>query len=155
MDARDDGAELARLERRSSGELRAGEAGGKAEVVLDSSARTRLTARGEAFDHQCAETLGCGVDGGGQPGRTTAEHDDVEALAVDLRSEAELIGDRGHRGSPDDAVGSDQDRAVGIRDAEPVEQDPALLVGGEVVPGEGNEVALQQLPDGERLARPS
>ena len=96
-----------------------------------------------------------GVDRGGQPGRAAAEHDDVEALAVDLRSQAQLVGDRGHRGSPDDAVGSDQDRALGVPDAEPVEQDPALFVGGEVVPGEGNEVALEQLPDGERLARPS
>ena len=154
VDAGDDGAELARLQRRASGELGAGEPGGEAEVVLDTSAGARLAARGEAFDHQCAETLGGGVDGSGQPGRTTAEHDDVEALAVDLRSQAQLIGNRGHCGSPDDAVGSDQDRAVGLRDAEPVEQDPALLVGGEVVPGEGNEVALQQFPYGERLTRP-
>jgi hypothetical protein len=51
--------------------------------------------------------------------------------------------------------GSDQDRALGVPDAESVEQDPALLVGGEVVPGEGNEVSLQQLAYRERLARPS
>jgi hypothetical protein len=107
------------------------------------------------LDHQRAETLGGGVDRSGQPGRAAAEHDHVEALAVDLGSEAQLFGDRGHRGFPDDAVGTDQDRAVGILDAESVEQDPALLVDGEVVPGEGNEVALQQLAHGERLVRPS
>ena len=87
--------------------------------------------------------------------RAASEHDDVEALAVDLSAEAQLIGDRGHRRLPDDAVGTDEDGAVGIPDAEAFEQDPALFVGGEVVPGEGNEVALQQLPHGERLARPS
>ena len=155
MDAGDHGAELARLECRASGELGAGKAGGEAEVVLDSGARARLTARGEPFDHKRAEALGGGVDRSGQPGRTAAEYDDVEALAVDLRSEAQLFGDRRHRGSPDDAVGTDQDRAVGIPDAESVEQDPALLVAGEVVPGEWNEVALQQFAHGEGLVRPS
>ena len=155
MDAGDHGAELSRLERRPSGEIRAGEAGGKAEIVLDSGAGARLTARGEALDHKRAEALGGGVHRRRQPGRTAAEHDDVEGLAVDLRSQTQLIGDRGHRRVPDDAVGTDQDGAFGVPDAEAVEQGPTLLVGAEVVPGEGNEVALQQLAHGERLARPS
>ena len=155
MDAGDHGAELASLERRPSGELGAGKAGWEAQVVLDPSARAGLTARREAFDHKRAETLRGGVDRRGQTGRAATEHDHVEALTVDLRSEAQLIRDRGHRGTPDDVVGSDQDRTLGVPDAEPVEQDPALLVGAEVVPGEGNKVALQQLPYGERLARPS
>src|SRR5262245_55922649 len=51
VDTGDHSAELACLERRPSAELRAGEAGGKAEIVLDSSARARLTARGKALDH--------------------------------------------------------------------------------------------------------
>ena len=140
MEAGDHRAELARLKRRPPTEIRAGEAGGKAEVVLDPSARARLTARGEAFDHQSAETLGGGVDRRGQPGRTAAEDDDVEALSVDVRSKAQLIGDRGHRGSPGDAVGPDQHWALGIPDPEPVEQDPALFVGGEIVPGEGTRL---------------
>ena len=49
---------------------------------------------------------------------------------------------------------SDEDRTFGVADTEPVEEDPALFVGAEVVPGEGNEVALQQLPYGEHVARP-
>jgi hypothetical protein len=155
VDAGDHGAELARLECRPSGELRAGKTGWKAEVVLDPSARSGLTAWREAFDHQRAETLRGRVDRRGQTGRAAAEHDHVEALTVNLGSQAQLICDRGHRGTPDDAVGSNQDRTLGIPDAESVEQDPALFVGSEVVPGEGNEVALQQLPHGERLARPS
>jgi hypothetical protein len=72
-----------------------------------------------------------------------------------VRSEAQLFGDRRHCGSPDDAVGTDEDGALGIADAESVEQEPALLVSGEVMPGERNEVAFQQLPYRERLARPS
>ena len=118
VDAGDDGAELARLQRRAPGEVGAGETGGEAEVVLDASARARLAARGEALDHQGAETLGGGVDGSGQPGRTAAEHDDVEALSVDLRSQPQLIGDRGDGRPPDDAVGADQDRAFVLPDAE-------------------------------------
>src|SRR5437764_11611361 len=105
VDAGDHGTELACLERRPSGEIRAGETGGEAEIVLDSSARARLTARGEAFDDERAESLRGGVDGGRQPGWAAAEHDDVEALAVDLRSQAKLIRDRRHRRLPDDAVG--------------------------------------------------
>src|SRR5919197_5132194 len=107
MDAGDHGAELSRLERRPPGEVGAGEARRKAEVVLDASARARLTARGEALDHERAETLGGGVDRRGEPGRTAAEHNDVEGLAVDLGSQAELVGDRLHRGVVDDAVRAD------------------------------------------------
>ena len=86
MDAGDHGAELSRLERRPPSELGAGEARRKAEVVLDPRARARLTARGEALDHERAEALGGGVDRCGKPGRAAAQHHDVEALAVDLGS---------------------------------------------------------------------
>src|SRR5918994_7807292 len=119
MDARDHGAELSGLERGPPGEIGAGEARRKAEVVLYPRTRAGLTARGEALDHQCAETLGGGVDRRGQPGRAAAEHDDVEALAVDLRSQPELIGDRRNSRSPNDVVGADQDRALGLPDAKP------------------------------------
>src|SRR5919202_3822788 len=112
MDAGDHGAELARLERRPPGELGAGETRRKPEVVLYPRARARLTARGEAFDDERAEALGGGVDRRGEPGRAAAKHHDVEALAVDLRSQPELIGDRRHSRSPDDAVGADEDRAL-------------------------------------------
>src|SRR3954453_1692583 len=155
MDAGDHGAELSRLKRRPPGELGTGEARREAEVVLYPGARARLTARGEALDHERAEALGGRVDRRGEPGRAAAEHHDVQALAVDLRSYPELSGDRHHRRSPDHAVRADQDRALGLPDAKPFDQGPAVGVGGEVVPGEGNEVALQELPYGEGLSRPS
>src|SRR5436189_436426 len=126
MDAGDHGAELSRLERRAPGELGAGEAGRKAEVVLYPRARAGLAARGEALDHERAEALGGRVDRRGEPGRTAAEHHDVEALAVDLRSKPELIGDRLHGRSPDDAVRADEHRALGLPDPEPFDQDPAV-----------------------------
>src|ERR671932_1391880 len=109
MDAGDHGAELSRLERRPPGELGAGEARRKAEVVLYPRARARLAARGEALDHERAEALGRGVYRRREPGRAAAEHHDVEALAVDLRPQPEIIGDRPHGRSPDDAVGADED----------------------------------------------
>src|SRR4030095_5858405 len=96
MDAGDHGAELSRLERRPPGELGAGEARRKAEVVLYPRARARLTARGDALDHERAEALGGGVDRGGEPGRAAAEHHDVEALPAVLRLEDELGGDLRH-----------------------------------------------------------
>src|ERR671935_1444853 len=96
MDAGDHRAELSRLESRPPGELGAGEARRKAEVVLDPRARARLAARGEALDHERAEALRGGVDRRGEPGRATAEHHDVEALAVELGSQPKLIGDGRH-----------------------------------------------------------
>src|SRR5918997_4426123 len=105
MDTGDHGAELSRLERRPPGEIRTGEARRKAEVVLYPRARARLTAGGEALDHERGEALGGGVDRRGEPGRAAAEHHDVEALTVDLGSEPELLGDRRHGRSPEDAVG--------------------------------------------------
>ena len=105
--------------------------------------------------HQGAETLRGGVDRCGQPGRAAAEHDDVECLTVDLRSQPELVGHRGDGRPPDDVVGADQHGALVFTDAEAIEQDPAFLVRREVVPGERNQVALQQLSDGERVARPA
>src|SRR4051794_6432919 len=120
MDAGDHGAELSRLERRPPGELGAGEARRKAEVVLDPRARARLTSRGEALDHERAEALGGGVDRRGEPGRAAAQDDDVEALAIYLASQPELIGDRRHSQPPDDALRPDQDRALLLPDAKPL-----------------------------------
>src|SRR4051794_26771140 len=119
MDAGDHRAELSRLERRPPREVGAGETRRETEVVLYPRARARLTARSEALDHERAEALGGGVDRRGEAGRATAEHHDVEALAVDLRSQPELVGDRRHGRPPDDAVGADQDRALGLPDAQP------------------------------------
>ena len=152
MDAGDHGAELARLERRPPGELGAGETGGKAEVVLDASARARLTARGEALDHQRAEALRGGVDRCGQarPGRRRARRRRSSGRRPALAAPAR----RRPRSTVARRMTSSERTRTG-HSASPMpkslEQDPALVVGGEVVPGEGNQVALQQLPDGERL----
>src|ERR671923_2328576 len=97
MDARDHRAEFPRLERRPPGEIGAGEACREAEIVLYPGARARLTARGEALDHERAEALRGGVDRRGEPGRAAAEYHDVEALTVDLRPQPELPGDRLNR----------------------------------------------------------
>ena len=93
VDAGDDRAELARLQRRAPGEIGAGETGGEAEVVLDAGTGAGLATRSEALDHQGAEALRGGVDRSGQPGRTATEHHDVECLTVDLRSQPQLVGD--------------------------------------------------------------
>src|SRR5215207_1525146 len=66
VNAGDDRAELARLQRRPLGQLRSGQAGRKAEVVLDPGAYPRLPPRGEPLDDQRAQALRGGVDGGGQ-----------------------------------------------------------------------------------------
>ena len=70
-----------------------GDPGGEAEVVLDPRAGPGLAARCPRLGHERPQTFGAAVHGGGEPGGAAAQHDQVEALAVDLRTQAELAGD--------------------------------------------------------------
>ena len=58
-----------------------------------------------------AETLGRGVDRGGQPGRTGADHDDVvAALGYRIEGQAELGGDGAGGRPPEQSGRGDDDR---------------------------------------------
>ena len=74
------GAELLGLRQRASGQRLPGDAGGKAEVVLDARARARLPAGRGALEHQHVQPLGRGVDRGRQPRRPGADDHDVAHL---------------------------------------------------------------------------
>src|SRR3954447_19258118 len=96
--AREHRVEAPRLQRRLAGELGAGDAGREPDVVLDPRARPGLTARSPRLGDQRAQPLGAAVDGRREARRPAAQHDDVEALAVDLRAQPQLAGDlRGRR----------------------------------------------------------
>ena len=60
-------AEFLRLHSRPGGQRETGDAGGKSEIILDSRARSRLTAGRAGLEYQNIEPLGSGVDGRGQP----------------------------------------------------------------------------------------
>ena len=71
------GSELLRLHERAAGERLAGDAGRKAEVVLDARARARLSAKRPAIEHDDAQAFRGGVDGGGQARRSGTDDNDV------------------------------------------------------------------------------
>src|SRR6185369_10132567 len=82
--AADGGPELLGLDRGPLREVGSGDAGGKPQVVLDPRAGPRLATDGDHLDDDRAQALRCAVDGGREPGRTTAHHDQVEAAARQL-----------------------------------------------------------------------
>ena len=70
----------------------------EAEVVLDPRARPGLAAGRPGLGDERAQALRAAVDRRRQPGRPGAEHDEVEALAVDLGAQPERARDlRGGR----------------------------------------------------------
>ena len=90
-------AELLRLHERAAGERAAGDAGREAEVVLDLRAGAGLPAVGDRLDHQHVEALGGGVDRGGEPGGSGADHHQV-VHAAPRRSPGSCRGSRRARG---------------------------------------------------------
>ena len=73
--------ELARLGHRAAGQLRAADARGEAEVVLDSSGRPGLAAERGALDDERVEPFGGAVDRGREPRRAGAHDQEVDLLA--------------------------------------------------------------------------
>ena len=99
------------------------------------------------------QPLGAAVDRGSEARRAAAEHDQVEALAVDLRPQAELAGDLGGRGVAQHLGVAHEDRRLLARDLQPVEHRRALRVGVDVVPAHRHQVALEQVAHLERPPR--
>ena len=74
------GPELLGLHQRFGGQLRAGEAGREAEVVLDTCARARLPAYGNPFQHQRVQSFRGAVDGSRQSGGPSTDDNNVVDL---------------------------------------------------------------------------
>ena len=72
---------------------------------------------------------------------------------IHLGAQAELVRDLGDRRAAQHVVGANEHGAFLGADAEPLEQRPTLGVCVDVVPAERDQVALQELANGERLAR--
>ena len=84
------GAELLRLGEGAAGQRLAGNAGGKAEIVLDARRGAGLAADGALIEHDHRQAFRGGIDRGGKAGGTGADHRDViDGLGVELRRDAE------------------------------------------------------------------
>lgn len=83
------------LRDRTAGEIRAGESGREAEVVLDQTARAGLPARGVALDQHGAQAFRRAVDRGRKTGGPGADDGEVIELRAGLGLHADLSGQRG------------------------------------------------------------
>ena len=122
------------LHQRLGSQLRAGDSGREAEVVLDTCARAGLPAYGNPFQHQRAQALGGAVDGSRQSGGSTTDDNNV----VDLPwyravREPELI-----RQYARGRIAEDRGRGDHYREVVNVEpkrlEDPVPIVGFDVEP---------------------
>jgi hypothetical protein len=101
----------------------------------------------------CPQPLRAAVDRRRQPGRPGAEHDQVEALPVDLGAQPEPAGDLRRRGVAQHGPGVDEDRRFLARNLEPLEHLVGLGIGVDVVPADRVEVAFEQVAHFEGPAR--
>ena len=152
-DRRGDGqtrAELVGLQDRALGQLAAGDAGGKAEVVLDAHAAAGLAARRRALEHHRAQPFRGAVDGRGQPGRSGADDDQVVDRLLERPADAERLGQLAVRGIAQEQLAAPgDDRRVRLGDAELLEQLVHLRIGLQIEPGEQHAILGQEVADAE------
>ena len=151
----DVGAELLCLYQCAAGQRHAGDAGGKAEIVLDPGTRSGLSAGRIGLDHQYVETFRRRVDRGGEPGRAGADHDQVmHPGVVDGRIHLQEIGDlRDARILEDASAAADQDRHLVDRNLKAFEQGLHIAVGVDVDADVGITVARQEFTQAQGAGR--
>src|SRR5215213_10570844 len=92
------GAELVGLDQDAAGELEAGEAGGKAGVVLYTRGGTSLPSQGYRLEGEGGETLRSPVDRRAEARRPRADYDEVVSLfAGCFYRQADSLGEFGVR----------------------------------------------------------
>ena len=143
------GAEALGLDVGALGELVAGEAFRKAEVVFDlAGAGSGLAAGGEGLDEEGFEAFGGSVDACGEAGGAGTDDDHVVVLLLGLGTQADALCDLGGgRLDEGGAVTEEDDGELGLVEvlfAEKVEALRGLL---RVEPLEGDPVAGEEVPD--------
>jgi hypothetical protein len=105
------------------GKVAAGEAGGKAHVVLNLGAVARLPAGGARLDDGRFQPLGGAVDGSRQPGRAGTDDDQIVDGPVDGLRDVQELAELAIAGVLEDALAAQRDhrRRLG-GDAEALEQ---------------------------------
>ncbi len=148
------GAEAAGLVGRAAGEVRAGQAGGEAEVVLDEARLAGLAARRLALDHDGPQSLGCAVDGGAEAGGAAADDDEVVVVLRRLARDAEALGElEDRRALEDRAVLEQRDRQAVVVDARDAQQLARLAVALDVQPARRHAVAGEEVAQVVRVLR--
>ena len=128
------GAELLRLREGASGELLAGDAGRKAEIVLDPRAGSCLPARRIRLDHQHIEALGRAVHRGCEPaGPAPTITTSRRCVRFDALIETQTLGDLLVAGVTEDRIATaNQHRDIVGRDVKTIQQRLDVLVAVEI-----------------------
>ena len=123
-------AKFLRLGEGAAHQRHAGNAGRKAEIILDPGRCAGLAAKGAAVERQHRETLRAGIDRGRQPGRAGADHGDVEdMIGVDRADQADAAAERGFgRIAQQLAARAEHDRQLLGRDLEALDQGARAFV---------------------------
>ena len=150
------GPEANDLGHRSLGEVGAGEAARKTEVVLDGGTLARLAARCLPLDDHRVEPLGGRVDRRGQAGRAAADDADVVERALGAGAQPERVGDV-HGGGVSQGVpaGREDDRQVRVGGTCDGDEPLRLGIALDVVPAVGDVVARQEGLDLVAAVRPA
>ena len=85
------GAELVRLHQCTRGQIDASEPGGEPQIVFEPRASGGLTIHRDAVEQDRVQAFGGVIDRGGQAGRSSADHDDVEVMVLDVDEERRRI----------------------------------------------------------------
>ena len=146
--AAEGGAELLGLDRGPLCEVGSGDAGRKAQVVLDPRAGPRLATDGDHLDDDRAQSLRRAVHRRREPGRTSAHHDQVEATVRQLSDrQPEVVGQNARRRAAQDGARGDHDRQVAWGDIEFPQKALDVGVGVRVQPLVRDATASQELPN--------
>ncbi len=151
------GAEARGLGVGAAAKVSAGDAGRKAEVVLDAGAGAGLPAGSFRLDDNGAEAFTGAIDGGGEAGRTGADDDDVVEILGGLNAEA----DAGRRASRDRGRQGQRRRRRGRREVSAgssltvLEERERFRAGGDIEPAVRNVVAREEVAQAVIVERPA
>ena len=151
---RDLDAEFERLVEGARGQGEPGDAGRKAEIVLDSRRGPRLAAERFGIEHEHRQAFRRRIDGGSEPGGPSADHGHVVNLAgIELRRDAEAnSGFSLGRAFQHRAVRAYHQRQLGRQHTETLDHGAAVRVLGGIEHGVGIAVAPEEILDPRELS---
>ena len=147
------GAERDRLVLRARRQVRPADPAGEPEIVPDHRARPRLPARCLGLDHERAQPVRGGVDGGSETGRARPGDDEIVEPTIGLDVTAEHLGDLGVRRISERLVA--EDHGGQLASVPQLVQHPPALIGivGQELAGDG--VARGQIKELLTARRPA
>ena len=149
------GAEFLRLREGAAGQRLAGNAGRKAEIILDARRRAGLPAESSAVEHDHRQAFRGAVDRGGKAGGSRAHHGDVvDGFRIELRRDAEAHAGLGvGRALEERAVRADHQRQFVRQHAEALHRRAARFVGYRIEHRIGIGVAAEKAFEPQQIGR--